>query len=188
MWSSDLWAGLGLGATSSIAFVRPLGGLARWAPSEPEPSESATITQVLVGFRWQTQSLATDHEIQGTTTRLGDHRLWLELPSPVPILREGSTCRWRRKDLTRRRTTAPVWIMKALLLLLLAIFSSQVQLGGVQVQAAGALSATHKSALVELYNSTNGPGWRISTNWLAGDPCSSRWVGVVCAGPAPNVL
>ena len=35
-------------------------------------------------------------------------------------------------------------------------------------------------ALTDLYNSTNGPSWRIQRNWLEGDPCSNQWYGVTC--------
>ncbi|RAJ93002.1 Leucine-rich repeat (LRR) protein [Larkinella arboricola] len=36
--------------------------------------------------------------------------------------------------------------------------------------------------LVDLYNSTNGPGWTNQTNWLSGcDPCNG-WYGVKCSG------
>lgn len=37
-----------------------------------------------------------------------------------------------------------------------------------------------REALVDLYNSTNGPGWTDSTNWLVGDPCVDSWYGVTC--------
>jgi Leucine-rich repeat (LRR) protein len=38
-----------------------------------------------------------------------------------------------------------------------------------------------RAILVELYNSTNGPGWYRKTNWLQGDsPCN--WYGVTCDG------
>ena len=38
-----------------------------------------------------------------------------------------------------------------------------------------------RAALVDLYNSTNGPGWTNKTNWLQGDsPCN--WFGVTCDG------
>ncbi len=38
-----------------------------------------------------------------------------------------------------------------------------------------------RAILVELYNSTNGPGWTNKTNWLQGDsPCN--WFGVTCDG------
>jgi Leucine-rich repeat (LRR) protein len=36
-----------------------------------------------------------------------------------------------------------------------------------------------RAALVDLYNSTNGPGWTNKTNWLQGDsPCN--WFGISC--------
>ncbi len=43
-----------------------------------------------------------------------------------------------------------------------------------------ALPALQREALVELYNSTDGPGWEVSTNWLTGDPCSTNWALLAC--------
>jgi hypothetical protein len=37
-----------------------------------------------------------------------------------------------------------------------------------------------REALVDFYNSTQGDWWRISTNWLVGDPCQNHWYGVTC--------
>jgi hypothetical protein len=45
-----------------------------------------------------------------------------------------------------------------------------------------AATAAETAALVDLYSATNGSGWTIKTGWLAGDPCSSLWNGVGCAG------
>jgi hypothetical protein len=45
------------------------------------------------------------------------------------------------------------------------------------------VSPAERNALVDLYNATNGPHWRRSTNWLQGDPCTDKWFGVTC-GPA----
>jgi hypothetical protein len=35
-------------------------------------------------------------------------------------------------------------------------------------------------ALVDLYDNTNGSGWRSNTNWKNGDPCTNNWQGVTC--------
>ena len=48
------------------------------------------------------------------------------------------------------------------------------------------------TALVELYLSTSrhadGAGWANSTNWLVGEPCTSRWFGVYCCPAAFPLL
>ena len=46
--------------------------------------------------------------------------------------------------------------------------------------AYGAVSSDEKHALEVFYNSTDGPGWTTSTNWLNGDPCENSWHGVQC--------
>jgi len=43
-----------------------------------------------------------------------------------------------------------------------------------------AASPAEISALEDLYWSTNGPHWTDNKNWLNGDPCTNKWVGVVC--------
>ena len=48
------------------------------------------------------------------------------------------------------------------------------------------VSQPEHQALVDLYNSTSGPGWRTQTGWMSGtDPCyanaTSTWWGVGCA-------
>ncbi|GMI32092.1 hypothetical protein TeGR_g2970 [Tetraparma gracilis] len=37
-----------------------------------------------------------------------------------------------------------------------------------------------RAALVEIYQSTFGPGWLNSSGWLEGDPCLDAWLGVGC--------
>ena len=37
-----------------------------------------------------------------------------------------------------------------------------------------------EQALVDLYYATNGPQWYNNNNWLVGDPCFDRWIGVKC--------
>lgn len=34
--------------------------------------------------------------------------------------------------------------------------------------------------MVDLYNSTNGPGWTGTSNWTVGDPCTNAWTGIGC--------
>jgi hypothetical protein len=50
------------------------------------------------------------------------------------------------------------------------------------------VSQAERDALVDLYNDTNGPQWRKSTNWLNGDPCSNTWFGVACNPSGTNVV
>ena len=38
-----------------------------------------------------------------------------------------------------------------------------------------------KTALVQLYNATNGKEWERNDNWLKGDPCNDKWFGIVCS-------
>ena len=50
----------------------------------------------------------------------------------------------------------------------------------VPLPLSAAIPAAERNALIDLYNSTNGPGWTYKTNWLgaAGTECS--WDGVTC--------
>lgn len=43
-----------------------------------------------------------------------------------------------------------------------------------------AVPQIERDALVELYNSTDGPNWTDNTNWLTGDPCDDSWFGIYC--------
>lgn len=54
--------------------------------------------------------------------------------------------------------------------------------------AVAAVPSTERDALIAFYNSTGGPGWGNSTNWLgaAGTECS--WFGVVCSPGDANVV
>ena len=38
-----------------------------------------------------------------------------------------------------------------------------------------------RSALVALYNSTDGDNWTDNRNWMSGDPCANEWYGVYCS-------
>ena len=50
-----------------------------------------------------------------------------------------------------------------------------------------AVPAEERDALVALYNSTSGDGWRNNTNWLSGDPCTNSWFGITCNGTDTNI-
>lgn len=56
--------------------------------------------------------------------------------------------------------------------------------------ALATLNAAEKAVLVELYNTTNGPGWTTKTGWdtPATDPCVDAWHGVTCNGTSVAVL
>jgi hypothetical protein len=46
--------------------------------------------------------------------------------------------------------------------------------------ALSTVPVAERSALVALYNSTDGANWFFSDNWLTGDPCGDSWYGVTC--------
>ena len=48
---------------------------------------------------------------------------------------------------------------------------------------AGKTCPAQIAALVDLYDSTGGVQWIVSTNWKSGDPCSpsAGWIGVLCS-------
>ena len=41
-------------------------------------------------------------------------------------------------------------------------------------------SSEERSALLDLYTSTDGPMWFNNEGWGKGDPCSDSWYGVFC--------
>jgi hypothetical protein len=61
-------------------------------------------------------------------------------------------------------------------------FRLTILLLGVVAGVVADVPPTHRSALADLYTSTNGTGWTVSTNWLSGDPCSGLWYRVGCSG------
>ncbi|MBH1966262.1 MAG: IPTL-CTERM sorting domain-containing protein [Comamonadaceae bacterium] len=65
------------------------------------------------------------------------------------------------------------WLIAALAAISLASFT---------VPASATVPPVERAALVEIYNSTGGPAWTNSNNWLTGDPCEDAWLGVVCVG------
>ncbi len=50
----------------------------------------------------------------------------------------------------------------------------------VPVVTAATLDPAQRAALVDLYNSTRGEYWSISSGWGSGDPCEAGWYGVKC--------
>ncbi len=51
----------------------------------------------------------------------------------------------------------------------------------VAVSASAAVPPDQTVALNELYSSTDGKGWKNSSNWGVGDPCANAWFGVSCS-------
>ena len=66
--------------------------------------------------------------------------------------------------------------MRALLLLLLTAY------------ALCTIPLSSRISLETLYDSTNGPYWLSSTNWLQGDPCDRSWRGVTCSSDNATVV
>ena len=54
-------------------------------------------------------------------------------------------------------------------------------------RASAQASTSDSLALVDLYNSTNGPDWTNHTNWLTSAPLST-WFGVFLDGPYVNSI
>lgn len=52
----------------------------------------------------------------------------------------------------------------------------------------GQVNSNDSLALVDLYNSTNGPNWSPSTNWLAPGTRVSHWDGVIVVGGRVKIL
>jgi len=50
------------------------------------------------------------------------------------------------------------------------------------LSARGAIPAAERIALMDLYNSTNGPNWANKTNWLGAAGTECAWYGVTCDG------
>ena len=56
---------------------------------------------------------------------------------------------------------------------------------GMPLLASSTLAPDQRQALVDLYNATSGPAWRIRTGWANyttsfSDPCANSWHGVTC--------
>jgi Leucine-rich repeat (LRR) protein len=56
------------------------------------------------------------------------------------------------------------------------------------VRASAAIPASEREALIELYQSTNGPGWMDKTNWLGAPGTECTWFGVECNEAQSNVV
>ena len=50
-----------------------------------------------------------------------------------------------------------------------------------------AVPLSEKNALEDLYTTTNGASWTISTNWNTDDPCENNWSGITCNAGNTNV-
>ena len=64
------------------------------------------------------------------------------------------------------------WLLAAVFILFVANGRNNV--------VRGDETAKQKQALIDLYDSTNGPKWLGKDNWLTGDPCENDWYGVEC--------
>jgi hypothetical protein len=53
-------------------------------------------------------------------------------------------------------------------------------------QCPGFVPGAQRSFLRQLFNATQGPGWRQQQGWLVGDPCALAWPMVTC-GPGPVI-
>jgi Leucine-rich repeat (LRR) protein len=62
---------------------------------------------------------------------------------------------------------------KSLLFIFIVLLFSLLSISTIKAQ----VNVTDSSALADLYNNTNGPGWKNSTNWLTAKPVS-KWYGV----------
>mmetsp|Transcript_17040 Transcript_17040/g.23631 ORF Transcript_17040/g.23631 Transcript_17040/m.23631 type:complete len:338 (+) Transcript_17040:664-1677(+) len=51
---------------------------------------------------------------------------------------------------------------------------------GVMSVSFGKVPDSERNALVDYYNSLDGPNWRSPHNWLTGDPCDNFWEGIRC--------
>ena len=84
----------------------------------------------------------------------------------------------QRRQRAKERVFASHWLPLTCLSLLLCIGDAH-----------GRLAASERSALVDLYLSTEGPMWRNNTGWSNytnpnSDPCIDAWFGVVCSSAA----
>jgi hypothetical protein len=71
----------------------------------------------------------------------------------------------------------PEWLWQAMrpILMVVGLYAC-IMLPSAEAQ----VPAIQRSALVDLYTSTNGTAWKNSANWLTGDPCLNSWSGVGC--------
>ena len=75
----------------------------------------------------------------------------------------------RRAIRTWKRVASSCAVPRALVLGLLVASSAGAQ-----------VPASERQALIDLYNSTNGPGWGNNTNWLGAAGTECTWHGVIC--------
>ncbi|MDD0812581.1 leucine-rich repeat domain-containing protein [Curvibacter sp. RS43] len=87
----------------------------------------------------------------------------------------------------RNRPAIPAWSGCARCLLGL-IHAAVSWLAAAALPAWAALPSEQTQALVKLYQTTQGPGWRKQEGWLQGDPCERPWQGVLCNPEGSQVL
>lgn len=73
--------------------------------------------------------------------------------------------------------------MKGVLKVFIVLFLTVVMFN----TASATIPTNERNALIDLYNSTNGPGWYNSTNWLGPVGTECTWYGVSCNIPGSNV-
>src|SRR5450756_2205241 len=77
-----------------------------------------------------------------------------------------------------KRTLSPHRIASLIVSILLALITTAVQ---------AAISAGERTALLNLYTSTNGASWTTSTNWNGAVGTECTWYGVICDGGGTTV-
>ena len=78
----------------------------------------------------------------------------------------------------QNRVARHVWIM-ALLILLIAVSATR--------SAQAAIPAAERQALVNLYTSTNGAGWAVSSGWNGAPGTECAWHGITCDAAKQHV-
>lgn len=54
--------------------------------------------------------------------------------------------------------------------------------------AQGAIPASEREVLTNLYNSTNGAAWSRNTNWMSGEGTECTWAGVACDDTQSHII
>ena len=72
------------------------------------------------------------------------------------------------------------WAQSARQFLFLVGTVAALVLSTVGGEATAAISAGERQALLDLFTSTNGAGWRTTTNWNGAVGTECRWYGVMC--------
>ena len=77
------------------------------------------------------------------------------------------------------RDNIKLTIMK-LIVLIYSVATCILIVGVQQVSAACTTPPEQVSALMDLYQATNGPDWAQNFFWGVGDPCDNDWFGLIC--------